>query len=111
MAFTGVEIAGRFKSIIAIKWDTMLDSKKRLKVVYLKKSRKDERKFKRGLAKIYGGASANFPFGVQTRLYTEYRDAKGNMNTIKKLAKLRGHRRIFRQTGQRVIRGYFKFGW
>ena len=92
---TGVTIAGRFKPILTDKWNPDIDSKKRLKAVHLETARKDERKAKIGLKKLYGSASKSFPLGIRMRLVAEYKDVKGNINSIKKIANLRAKQTHF----------------
>ena len=86
----GIEIAGRFKPILTNKWDPTIDSQKRLKAIHLEYEKKLEQKSKRELSKIYDSSSTDFPLGILMHLVAEYRDVKGNINNIKKLAKLRG---------------------
>lgn len=92
---TGVTIAGRFKPILTDKWNPDIDSKKRLKAVHLETARKDERTAKIGLKKLYGSASKSFPLGIRMRLVAEYKDVKGNINSIKKIANLRAKQTHF----------------
>ena len=96
-AIIGIEIAGRFKPILTDKWDPTIDSKKRLKAIHLECDKKSDRKAKRELSKIYGSTSTDFPLGIRMRLIAEYRDVKGNIHNIKKLANLRGKQAHFCQ--------------
>ena len=92
---TGVKVAGRFKPILTDKWNPDIDSKKRLKAVHLETARKDERTAKIRLKKLYGSASKSFPLGIRMRLVAEYKDVKGNINNIKKIANLRAKQTHF----------------
>ena len=71
--------------------------KKRLKAVHLECVRKNERKTKRELAKIYERSSTEFPLGIRMRFIADYRDMKDNLNTIKKLTDIRGRKTNFTQ--------------
>ena len=54
-------------------------------------------KGKKGVVQIYGSNSTDFPLGIRIRLIAEYRDVKGNIHNIKKLANLRGKQTHFCQ--------------
>ena len=92
---TETKIAGRFKPVLEEVWDPTIDNKKRLKAVHLECARKDERSARLRLKKLYSTASTEYPLGIRMRLIPEYRDIKGNVSNIKKVANIRAKQAHF----------------
>ena len=94
-AILRIEIAGRYKPILTDTWDKSIESKHRLKAVHLECARKDERKAKKELGKLYSSTSTIFPLGIRMRLVAEYKEVKGNIVNIKKHCNLRAKQAHF----------------
>ena len=78
--------------------------------MHLECAKKDEHKAKKELGWIYGSFSKQFQLLIRIQLIAEYREVKGNLTNIKKVANLRAKQAHFTQQLFCLLGGHTEFG-
>lgn len=92
----GAQVALRFKYINTSKYELEKEARKKWMAAHIKTAEEHRKKVARGLSRLYGHASTNFPLGIRMRLVSEFREVKGNIVTMGKHMRLRVRQANFR---------------
>ena len=98
----GVKVAMRWKYINTDKYEDDASERKKWMAMHLEVDEKEGKKASRGLAKLYGSSSNDFPLGIRMRLVSEFREVKGNVQVMGKHTRLRVRQARFNA----MIEGY-----
>ena len=91
----GHAVSARYKPILTDSWDSTIDNKLRLKAIHLECDKKVEKLIKRRLSVFYSSSSKEFPLGIRMRLVPEFKEIKGNLKIVSKVANLRAKQAHF----------------
>ena len=85
----GTPVALRWKYINSSKYIEDEEERKRWMALHIEVDAKDDKKANRGLKRLYGSQSTNFPLGIRMRLVSEFREVRGNIVMMGKHTRLR----------------------
>ena len=88
-------VSARFKPILTDSWDASIDSRLRLKALHLECDKKVSKQVKMRLSTFYSSTSNEFPMGIRMRLVPEFKEIKGNLKIVQKVANLRAKQAHF----------------